>query len=387
MPVPNPVPNPVPKPARAPVLEAEGLVRHLDGRRVVDGVSLVVHPGEVLCLLGPSGCGKSTTLRMIAGVEPLDGGRIRLEGEEVNGPDRFVPPEKRSVGLMFQDFALFPHLDITRNVAFGLTALSRAERERRARDLLGRVGLAGHAGRYPHELSGGEQQRVALARALAPGPRLMLMDEPFSGLDDRLRDGVRDATIDLLAESGTAALLVTHDPGEAMRVADRIALLRAGRIVQLGSPLELYERPADRRVAEFFSDVNVFRGRVAGSGAGSEVETAVGRFAAPGLPPGAAAEVVVRPHHLRVVAESDGEDEGENDGDGANEAGAGAAVRLERIRFVGRESLLDLRTGDGLALRAVLPGTVAFDPGARLRVSVPRDRAFVFGAGPGDETW
>jgi iron(III) transport system ATP-binding protein len=351
------------------VLEAEGLVRRIGGRRVVDEVSLAVSRSEVLCLLGPSGCGKSTTLRMIAGVERPDGGRIRLDGEEVSGPDRFVPPERRSVGLMFQDFALFPHLDIARNVAFGLRDLPRADRERRALDLLGRVGLADHVGRYPHELSGGEQQRVALARALAPGPRLMLMDEPFSGLDDRLRDGVRDATISLLAESGTSALLVTHDPGEAMRVADRIALLRAGRIVQLGSPHELYERPSDRRVAEFFSDVNVFTGTVAGS----EVETALGRFTAPGLADGTAAEVVVRPHHLRVTA----------GGDPNPEAG-GAAVHLERIRFIGRESLLDLRTGGGLPVRAVLPGALSFEPGARLWISVARDHAFVFDAVPRD---
>ena len=346
------------------VLEIRGLARVIGGRKAVDGLDLRVGRSEVVCLLGPSGCGKSTTLRMIAGIERPDAGRIRLDGAEVSGPDRFVPPERRSVGLMFQDFALFPHLDVRRNVAFGLRNLRADWRRARVADLLGRVGLARHADKHPHELSGGEQQRVALARALAPSPRLMLMDEPFSGLDDRLRDDVREATLALLRESGTATLLVTHDPGEAMRVADRIALTREGRLVQVGTPLELYEHPVDRGTAQFFSDVNVLPGRVAGS----SVETALGSFPAPRLHHDAAAEVIVRPQHVEIVSDDD--------------TGRGVFARVERVRFVGRESLVDLRTESGISLRAALPQPLVAAPGTGLRCRVSAERAFVFPASP-----
>ena len=206
----------------------------------------------MLCLLGPSGCGKSTTLRMIAGVEHVDGGEIFLRGHMAAGPGHFVPPEERGIGLMFQDFALFPHLTVAQNIAFGVLPVNRKVK---VAELIDRVGLNGKEARYPHELSGGEQQRVALARALAPEPAVMLMDEPFSSLDDRLRDEVRDATLELLKETGAAVLMVTHEPGEAMRLGDEIALMRDGRIVQQGSPYTVYNNPVDLEAAAFFSDV------------------------------------------------------------------------------------------------------------------------------------
>ncbi|OZA09433.1 MAG: Fe3+/spermidine/putrescine ABC transporter ATP-binding protein, partial [Rhodobacterales bacterium 17-64-5] len=203
----------IPPPLR---LEVSHLLRSFGGRAVVVDVSLRIAAGQVTCLLGPSGCGKSTTLRMIAGVEHADAGEIRLDGALVAGPGRHVAPEQRSVGLMFQDFALFPHLTVAENVGFGLR-VDRAARLRRVGELLEKVNLHGFGAKFPHALSGGEQQRVALARALAPRPRVMLMDEPFSGLDNRLRDGVRDRTLELLKEEATAVLLVTHEPDEAMR--------------------------------------------------------------------------------------------------------------------------------------------------------------------------
>ena len=278
-----------------PRLVARGLTRVLAGREVVSELSLTVRAGQVTCLLGPSGCGKSTTLRMLAGVDVQDRGEIALDGEVVAGPGAFVPPENRGVGLMFQDFALFPHLSVARNVAFGLRG-PRAGRRARAMDLLERVELARFADAYPHELSGGEQQRVALMRALAPRPRVMLMDEPFSGLDNRLRDGIRDETLDLLKDEGTAVVLVTHEPEEAMRMADEIVLMRDGRVVQTGAPYNLYHAPADAAAAAFFSDVNVIRGR----SNGALTETAFGAFLTPGHAAGSEVEIVFRPQHVAI---------------------------------------------------------------------------------------
>ncbi len=242
-----------------PRLTATDLTRAFGGRAVVDSVSLSIAPGQVTCLLGPSGCGKSTTLRIIAGVEHPDAGAVHVDGRLIADARTHVPPEDRSVGLMFQDFALFPHLSVLDNVAFGLKGAKSARRAA-ARALLERVNLAHHAEHFPHILSGGEQQRVALARALAPRPKVMLMDEPFSGLDNRLRDGIRDETLDLLKETGTAVLLVTHEPDEAMRMADEIALMRDGRIVQRGAPYNVYTRPVDKASVVFFSDINGRRG-------------------------------------------------------------------------------------------------------------------------------
>jgi iron(III) transport system ATP-binding protein len=218
-----------------PRLEITHMVRRYEGRAVVNDVSLRVMPGQVTCLLGPSGCGKSTTLRMIAGVEMQDAGEIWVDGELICDTVFRVPPERRHIGLMFQDFALFPHLRVAQNVAFGLSG-DKTVMAARVNELLNRVGMGRCLDAYPLELSGGEQQRVALARALAPRPRIMLMDEPFSGLDNRLRDGIRDETLDILREEDTAVLLVTHEPEEAMRMADEIALMRNGKIVQQGAP-------------------------------------------------------------------------------------------------------------------------------------------------------
>ena len=238
-----------------PRLEIKNIAKSFGGRQVVDDLSLSVMPGQVTCLLGPSGCGKSTTLRIIAGVEMQDSGTIHVDGQLVCDTVSRVPPEGRSIGLMFQDFALFPHLSVGQNVAFGLKGDRNAGA--RVQELLQKVGMTQHIDDYPHQLSGGEQQRVALARALAPRPRMMLMDEPFSGLDDRLRDGIRDETLEVLKDEGTAVLLVTHEPGEAMRMADEIALMRHGDIVQRGAPYNIYNAPKDKQAAAFFSDIKL----------------------------------------------------------------------------------------------------------------------------------
>ncbi|CUH77553.1 ABC transporter ATP-binding protein [Tropicibacter naphthalenivorans] len=357
--------------AGAPRLEIRNLVRRFDGKAVVDDVSLSIAPGHVTCLLGPSGCGKSTTLRMIAGVEMQDSGTIHVDGALICDTVFRVPPERRSIGLMFQDFALFPHLSVGENVAFGLSG-SGAEKRARSKTLLERVGLAHYIDEYPHQLSGGEQQRVALARALAPKPRVMLMDEPFSGLDNRLRDGIRDETLDLLKEEGASVLLVTHEPEEAMRMADEIALMRGGKIVQRGAPYNIYNAPADREAVAFFSDINLLRGKVQGA----LTDTPFGRFLAPGVPDGAEVEIVFRPQHVSIDFDRGGK--------GPNPtvaAGTPARGVVERARFMGSESLVEFRMDhDQQTLKATVPNVFLPKPGTPMWLSVRRDRCFVFPA-------
>ncbi len=279
----------------------EGIEHAYDGVPSIRGVDLVIEPGEIVCLLGQSGCGKTTLLRVTAGLERPTAGRVILNDREVAGPNAFWPPEKRGVGLMFQDYALFPQMTILANVMFGLRALTRAEGEKEARRVLERVGLEKYALDYPHALSGGEQQRVALARAIAPRPSVLLMDEPFSGLDKRLRESVRDETLAVLRETRVTTILVTHDPEEAMQVADRIALMRAGKVVQAGPAEDLYNRPADLAAARFFSNINEVEAVVERG----EAVTALGTFPAPELPPGAAI-AAIRPQGISLGTVGDG---------------------------------------------------------------------------------
>ena len=335
----------------------------------MDDVSFSVAPGQVSCLLGPSGCGKSTTLRIIAGVDMPDAGTIHADGRAlVDGTTR-VPPEHRGIGLMFQDFALFPHLSVAQNVAFGLTGRG-ADLRGRVEDLLSRVGMSRHIDAYPHQLSGGEQQRVALARALAPRPSILLMDEPFSGLDDRLRDEIRDETLAVLKAEGAAVLLVTHEPAEAMRMADEILLMRDGRIVQRGAPYNIYNAPVDRQAASFFSDLNVIRGRVQGA----LIETAFGQFLAPGFPDGTDVDIVIRPQHLKIDFDRGGRGPNPTAEDGTPARGI-----VERARFMGSESLVEFRLEfDGSLLRALVPSVFLPRPGTPLWLMFRRDRCFVF---------
>jgi iron(III) transport system ATP-binding protein len=314
--------------------------------------SLDIAPGEIVCLLGRSGCGKTTLLRLAAGVEEHASGRILINDREVSGESNYLPPERRSVGLMFQDFALFPHLSNLANVMFGLKGLPKADAEREARFALARVGLTHLADAYPHMLSGGEQQRVALARAVAPRPSVLLMDEPFSGLDRRLRDEVRDDTLNVLRDSHVTGVIVTHDPEEALRMADRVALMREGRLVQVDTPEGIYLRPANLFVARFFCELN----EVAGTVRGGMAETAVGRFAAPDLVDGQAAIVAIRPQAIRL-----------------RPAGEGVSARLQRRQFIGHVDLMEIAVEGleqplkGRILRDAIPPVnadiaVTFDP-------------------------
>ena len=232
-------------------LELNGVVQRYGKQTIVDGVDFRLEQGQIACLLGPSGCGKTTLLRCIAGFEEIAGGEIRLHGKVVSSPGQRVAPEKRQIGMVFQDYALFPHLTVEQNVAFGLGRKPEADAHLRVRQLLATVGLGGQGEKYPHELSGGQQQRVALARALAPRPELILLDEPFSNLDVGLRERLSAEVREILKREGSTAILVTHDQNEAFAMADEIGIMYQGRIQQWDVPYNLYHRPANRFVADF----------------------------------------------------------------------------------------------------------------------------------------
>src|SRR5262245_20498705 len=273
-----------------------------DGTPVVRDFALTVAPGELVCLLGPSGCGKTTVLRLVAGLEPLQRGRIAVAGRVVAEPGRDQPPEARGVGFVFQDVALFPHLDIAGNVGFGLRRIGPGEKRSRIEAMLSRVHLDGFIHAWPHQLSGGQQQRVALARALAPAPRAILLDEPCSGLDTRLRSAVRDEALHLLKSDKVTTLVVTHDPEEAMFMADRIAVMRDGRLEQVGVPADIYTQPASEFVAEFMGEVN----RIDGTVRDRAVTTPFGALPVNGHAEGTAVHVLIRPEALKVAGAEQG---------------------------------------------------------------------------------
>jgi len=284
-------------------LAISGLSHRFDAKQVLRSVDLTVGAGELVCLVGPSGCGKTTLLRLAAGLEDIQAGSIAIDGCAVAEGRYAVPAERRGVGFVFQDYALFPHLDVTGNVAFGLGRLGAASRTARIDEALRQVGMQDYARAFPHQLSGGQQQRVALARALAPQPRVLLLDEPFSGLDARLREQIRDDTLHVLKQSGAATLMVTHDPEEAMFMADRLVIMNEGRVEQHGPPADVYSHPANAFVTNFFGQVNEVRAVVQAGGA----MTPFGRVPVTGLPDGSSVIVLIRPEALRLrpVADAD----------------------------------------------------------------------------------
>ncbi len=341
-------------------LVLEDITQTFGSARIIDGLSLTIGRGEIVALVGHSGSGKSTLLRIIAGLERPQRGIVSIGGRQMFGPDRIVPTEKRGVGMMFQDYALFPHLTVLANVAFGVRDLTPKEAHERAAAALERVGLASRARDYPHALSGGEQQRVALVRALIPQPRVLLMDEPFSNLDRRNRDTIRDQTARILRDSGTTVVIVTHEPEDAMRMTDRTMLLQGGRIIQGGPAEELYRNPASLLVARFFSEFN----EIAGVNQGGMVDTAIGRFTAPSGADGDHVVVCVRPHDINV---------GEGIG---NDTLRGTVVSRS---FVGDEQMLALWV-PGLAapLHARAPVHADVEVGETIEFHLRADEALVF---------
>ena len=312
----------------------------------VSRLSFTLRRREILALLGPSGSGKTTTLRLIAGFDRPDAGRILLDGRPVSGEGAWVEPEDRRMGMVFQDYALFPHLTLLHNVAFGLRHRSRKSRSDTARSVLGAVGMADLARRYPHEISGGQQQRVALARALAPNPLLLLLDEPFSNLDTDMRGEMREELLRILQGSETSAIVVTHDQEEAFALADRVGVLDRGRLEQLSRPEALYGEPRTRFVADFVGQSDFVPGVVRGL-----IETEVGSFPnVPGLPEGARVELLARPNEVEVEASEDGD------------------CVVARRRFRGAETLYHLTLPSGAQLRSSQPSACALSAGARVKV-------------------
>jgi iron(III) transport system ATP-binding protein len=313
--------------------------------RAVERVTLAVHPGELFGVLGPSGCGKTTLLRLIAGFERPDAGTVTVGGKPVAGAGVWVPPERRRIGMVFQDYALFPHLTVARNVAFGCR---RGDRER-VRQALELVGLQHKADRHPHELSGGERQRVALARALAPGPEVVLLDEPFSSLDASLRAGLRREVELILRDAGATAILVTHDQEEALTLADRLALMRDGRLVQVGPPEDVYAEPSERWAAQFVGEVNVLPGVLRGDA----VYTELGSFDLVRRTGGEArghVHIAVRPEQLEF------------------RAGREPNAEVVEREFRGHDVLYRLRHEAGRTLLVQLPSLELYEPGQRVFV-------------------
>ena len=317
-----------------------------DQPAAVDRLSFTMTEGEILALLGPSGCGKTTTLRLIAGFESPDTGAVTIRGSVMAGPGRMVPPEQRGVGIVFQDYALFPHLTVADNVGFGLRRLDRAVRRERIGQILEMVGLPDLGRRYPHELSGGQQQRVAVARALAPAPALMLLDEPFSNLDADLRAQMREEVEKILRTTGTTAVFVTHDQEEAFTLADRVGVLDRGRIEQLAAPEEVYHHPATPFVAEFVGAADFLPGLVTQDG----IATEIGTFANPArIAPGVRLDVMIRPDDVSFVP-----------------APQGAGI-ITRRYFRGSETLYCIRLPSGRRVHCSQPSSATFATGTRVR--------------------
>jgi iron(III) transport system ATP-binding protein len=329
-------------------LVCENLSKRFDGVQAVKDVDLQVGRGDILGLLGPSGCGKTTLLRLLAGFEMPDSGRIELAGRTLSGPNAFVAPEKRHISLVFQDYALFPHLSVASNITFGMS--KGGDKRRRVEELLSLVGLDGKGQRMPHELSGGEQQRVALARALAAQPEIILLDEPFSNLDQAMRARVRAEVRQLLESLGVTAIFVTHDQEEALSLAKRVAVMMDGRILQTGEPQEIYCQPADRLVAEFLGDANFLPAEIKGDYLTCELGRVptVNGYSGP-------IEVMVRPEKIAVAPES------------------GCMAEVVGMDFYGHDQMLTMRLPSGRLVKIRTMPTLNVSLGEQLGLQLRGD--------------
>jgi len=316
----------------------------------VKDVDLSIARGEFFSLLGPSGCGKTTSLRLLAGLEELDAGEISINGETVATPHMSIPPEKRGVGIVFQDYALFPHLTVFANVAFGLYGLSKEAIKMRVGEMLSLVGLQHSAGQYPHELSGGQKQRVALARTLAPCPSVILLDEPFSNLDAELRDALRLETKEILRASGSTVILVTHDQEEALSLSDRVGVMNGGRLEQVGTPYEIYHQPATRFVANFVGKADFFRATIRSG----HIVSNIGSFPleCKSYIKGGEVDVMVRPDDVTLTPDP---------------LGAGTVVEA---RFLGGDAVYRVVLPDQTSLHSQRMSAHLLDIGSRVAVEI-----------------
>lgn len=331
-----------------PLLECRSVTKRFGNVVAVDNVSVQLMPGEVLSILGASGCGKTTLLRLIAGFEALDAGQMRIHPNLISEAQQHLPPERRNIGMVFQEYALFPHLTVAQNVAFGLHGLSRDEQRDRVRDVLELVRLNTLEGRFPHELSGGQQQRVALARTLAPSPVAVLLDEPFSNLDARMRQDVRHEVEAILRGKGIAAIFVTHDREEAFAFADRVGVMNAGRLEQVDAPSELYRTPVNREVARIVGDCDFLGGVAQGEVAVTEVGKLPFVCNDGPVEDGTNLSLMVRPQDIAITS---------------SETGDCVVTSLE---FRGGETMVTAVTSRGITLRCRQFGSSNLTSGTRV---------------------
>jgi putrescine transport system ATP-binding protein len=355
-----------PQAERSPLVRFDGVSRRFGAVAAVDNLSLDIHTNEFVALLGPSGCGKTTLLRMLAGFETPDTGRVLLDGQDISA----VPPYRRPVNMMFQSYALFPHLTVANNIAFGLKreGLPRGEIETRVAEMLALARLTGLGERKPDQLSGGQRQRVALARSLAKRPRVLLLDEPMAALDRKLREETQFELMELRRRLGLTFVIVTHDQEEAMVMADRIALMDKGHIVQTGAPADIYEQPRTRWAAQFIGDINIIQGRIAADGSGVATD-ALGLLRAPvppALKPGDAAVLAVRPEKILLTSAGDNS----------------IAGTVSEVGYRGDKSLYKVAAAGGLSMKAAVANAIraggpAIDLNDAVTLSWPADAGLV----------
>ncbi len=349
-------------------LSLKDISHSYSGKKILDNLSLEVDKGEVVCLLGPSGCGKSTILRLIAGLENCDSGEIKINNKKVSASNVFVPPEKRKVGMVFQNPSLFPHLNVEKNISFGMLKASKKIKEKTVTKLLKKISLQGFEEKYPAEMSGGEQQRVALARSLAVKPNIMLLDEPFANLDSLLRRKIRGEVAYMLKDMNVASLMVTHDPEEALSIADRIYVMQSGKIIQFGTPKDLYFAPKNKFVAEIFGELNELDVIVKNNKVDTifgEIDASkaacsnIGKIECEKIDDGVRVKIYIRPEALHI-------------------ADSGVNAEIISTHFFGIHSLIYARLSDGDVVKIRVAGDDILKIGDKICLKLDERKIFIF---------